>query len=855
MRALSATLLAAQKGSQRTDLVKLVLSNNGTTYTHNIRSGSNRIKFYDHTEVDDRQSAQITLDNSDKTVSGRELRGFKAVLSYGITTSGGDEYSATAPLYVIGDQSHSWSGRGRETGLPVTLSLGGIFNLMNEDEASESYTQESDDTNTVKTLLRRIAGDSGETILTAYTHCQSYDITFDSEDDLIDAFIPADTFTIGFKANRLSKFKELLNYTDCVARIESDGKIHISVPVVTTTTQWQASTAYVVGDTVIPTTPNEVEYKCTTAGTSDSSEPTWPTEVDDTVADNDVVWTVSYDYDYRLESTYHTFFNETFRKRVVIPGYVEVESVPSHDTIYSGNASDSYYSTPPLDLRKRDHYHLRLTSNAQAINIATAILSHHQAAAERGWGEVPMNVGAEVHDFVKVKDTRLGEYRVGNIGYLRRTNVGGPPRMEFRFGKLGTGVAGTSVVSGTGGIFDPRQIQAIINNIYDILNVLRNKINEVWSYLRSLQFTTGLIDTPPSYTGAADKAVVVNSSATGLTFGEAVPNLEDSPHPVFLTAHNVIFSGNAPLTLTDLDTTVDTSANETGVEGSAWVYLKIVAASGTPFLFQKNGAGPNQSGSGIGEATTDNTNTLTYVVMLTDSNGLIEWKSSQSADSTTITLLAYLNTVPASAVNIFDGSLTQTYQVIDTGTKNALCLLRIESNNANGLNSCTVRANWEELNGSGGGPQFCNPSDGKWAYVLVPSDGAGNIQVRNDNVSARAAKIYIDSALGGGEQPRHWLHHGTYEENVWFDIPVPYGASLALIRFEHKSGANSQDPRWRVNGETLTSKENGGGVMWQTGSSGKFSYALVLIQDGAFEFESNEGTADTIYLSAELVIS
>ncbi|KKL76554.1 hypothetical protein LCGC14_2043750, partial [marine sediment metagenome] len=373
--------------------------------------------------------------------------------------------------------------------------------------------------------------------------------------------------------------------------------------------------------------------------------------------------------------------------------------------------------------------------------------------------------------------------------------------------------------------------------------------------LRSLQFTTGLIDTPPSYTGAAKKVPTVNDSETALVFSDvSVPNLEDSPHPVFLTTNNVIFSGNAPTSLTDLDTTVDTSANETGVEGSAWVYLKIVSASGTGFTIQKNGAGANQSGSNLGSPVTDSTNTLTYAVMLTDSVGVIEWKGT-ATNSTTITLLAYLNTVPASAVNIFDGSLTQTYQVIDTGTKNALCLLRIENNDVSSLNSCDVKANWELLNGSGG-PQSCNPGVGKWAYVLVPSDGAGNIQVRNDNVSARAAKIYIDSALGGGEQPRHWLHHGDYEDDVWFDIPVPYGNSLALIRFEHNSGANSQEPRWRVNGETLLAKFNGGGVMWHTGAFQEFTYALVLIKDGAFEYYNTSGEqGEIIYLSAELVIS
>lgn len=53
---------------------------------------------------------------------------------------------------------------------------------------------------------------------------------------------------------------------------------------------WEASTAYTLGDLVIPTTPNGFKYKVTTAGTSDSSEPTWPTVIGQPVTDGTVVW-------------------------------------------------------------------------------------------------------------------------------------------------------------------------------------------------------------------------------------------------------------------------------------------------------------------------------------------------------------------------------------------------------------------------------------------------------------------------------------------------------------------------------------------------------------------------------------
>lgn len=55
--------------------------------------------------------------------------------------------------------------------------------------------------------------------------------------------------------------------------------------------QWRASVAVVVDQRVPPTTPNGHNYKCTTAGTTGATEPTWPTTPGSTVTDGTVVWT------------------------------------------------------------------------------------------------------------------------------------------------------------------------------------------------------------------------------------------------------------------------------------------------------------------------------------------------------------------------------------------------------------------------------------------------------------------------------------------------------------------------------------------------------------------------------------
>ena len=58
-------------------------------------------------------------------------------------------------------------------------------------------------------------------------------------------------------------------------------------------TDWAASTAFVVGDVRSATTQQAsgLVFRCTTAGTSAATEPSWPTDIGSTVTDGTVVWT------------------------------------------------------------------------------------------------------------------------------------------------------------------------------------------------------------------------------------------------------------------------------------------------------------------------------------------------------------------------------------------------------------------------------------------------------------------------------------------------------------------------------------------------------------------------------------
>lgn len=239
-----------------------------------------------------------------------------------------------------------------------TLSLVGICNLMAEDKASEVYKPDEDDNKTVKTLIGEIIGAS----LTCFSHCKAYVISWDGDDDLIDTYKPKDSFRIYTGNNRLSRINYLLNLTKCVMRAGGDGKLHI----------------------FNPTTSGRV-----------------------------------YDYEYKLVDG-HTFFAKALRNRVVTPNYIKVQSREDDDPQYSGTAQDASYASLPDELKKHEYLETYLESNDQATKIAEAILAKAQMWCEAGSANVPLNVGAEVFDYVKVTDEREEDSRVGNIGQLTR---------------------------------------------------------------------------------------------------------------------------------------------------------------------------------------------------------------------------------------------------------------------------------------------------------------------------------------------------------------------------------------------------------------------------------------------------
>jgi len=258
--------------------------------------------------------------------------------------------------------------------LTCTLDLEGMPNLMARDEASESYLPDADDNKTVKTLINAIVGAT----LTPFTHCEAFEVVWDDGyDTLADTYKPKDNLKIYKNNPRLAIFRRVLDYTANVPRFEADGKIHIMKPVTS-------------GET--------------------------------------------YDSEYSLERGQHTFFSKAYRNSLVFPNRFVVGSQPDDDPQYSGEASVDGYDSLPARVKKTRFFSTRLESNDQAQDIAEALISKAEMGSARGQAEIRINVGAEVFDYVKVTDSRQGDTRTGNLGYIHRRFGKDKWMMTFGFG-------------------------------------------------------------------------------------------------------------------------------------------------------------------------------------------------------------------------------------------------------------------------------------------------------------------------------------------------------------------------------------------------------------------------------------
>lgn len=312
--------------------------------------------------------------------------------------------------------------------LVCQLVLIGIPNLMAMDKAESELTLEDGDARTVKDLITAIARKT----LAPYTNYIDYTVTYDSEDSIINSLKPRSAFQISENDNRWEKISQLLGWTGNKMRAENDAALHTFNP--------------------------------TTTGSS-------------------------YDYEYELAvSGEHTFFNKELRNRFVNPNKVVVKSFEADEPQFSGSAtSATSYALFPKTRTLR----FRLVSDTEASNIATARIETHELDADVGAVSVPMNVGQEVWDYIKVTDSRQGDSRVGNVRQItRRVQV--PQRggqfvfsMDIRFGKT-VGLAPITIGQEANLALSVQALVEAYNGMREDMLGILEKLNEIIAHLNSL---------------------------------------------------------------------------------------------------------------------------------------------------------------------------------------------------------------------------------------------------------------------------------------------------------------------------------------------------------------------------------
>ncbi len=420
MRTLSATLLTAQESVLNTGgsfefIWKLVLSRTSET---TVGYDKTRILSMPFLIQEDTQTATVLLRNVDKAVNNENFEMYTAKMHLGYHTGVSRSIWVASTAYSVGNvvtpitvnrfqyrcttagTSHSseptfttdlgttvtetggvvWEMDGN-TGdeysiqppfkvkkqrflsgigtLVCQLQLIGLPDEMKLDLAESVYEPPADNTDVVKTIIDAIA-DGTLDASAPYGNYTQILTTHDSSDDLITSYIPADYFRIGYNDSRWDKIKEILAYTGTKMRPEDDGALHLFDPLTT-------------GDTF------------------------------------------DYEYKFRVPGS-HVFFDKELANRFVSPNKVIVQSSEDHDDSFIGNAT----STASFNLfPKTETLTRRLVSDAEGANIATARIESNEQAAERGAVTVPINVGQEIWDYIKVTDSQQGDSKIGNIRSIR----------------------------------------------------------------------------------------------------------------------------------------------------------------------------------------------------------------------------------------------------------------------------------------------------------------------------------------------------------------------------------------------------------------------------------------------------
>lgn len=201
----------------------------------------------------------------------------------------------------------------------------------------------------------------------------------------------------------------------------------------------------------------------------------------------------------------------------------------------------------------------------------------------------------------------------------------------------------------------------------------------------------GLTDvTESSFAGESLKSARVNAGETGMEFGGVSGGLEVVTEESF-----ELFNGAAPAAFTDLQ--IQDAAGNKGA-GLALIEVDCVVAAERRFYSRMNGetldfnqwawvsVGRTEQGADAG--------VLTYLLVPTDSNGLIEWRCNVALTPVVLTLRAFISGVSfpsgSTGLQIASGNAPTDWTKISLGTGPALAIFRCVNNDV-AVRSCCFR--------------------------------------------------------------------------------------------------------------------------------------------------------------------
>ena len=182
------------------------------------------------------------------------------------------------------------------TGYTLTYSTGSALDLSAYQQVS-FWFQSNASLNSANVRLCLCSDTTGDTVVQSFYLPDFYSTTSRWMPMVFDtgAALPSSVQSVALYADVDPGTATFLldNIIACKASSSADSLTHRSLIGKVHNLPWAASTAYSLNDRRRPTQTNRngFQYKVTTAGTSGSSEPTWPAAWGKTVTDGSVVWT------------------------------------------------------------------------------------------------------------------------------------------------------------------------------------------------------------------------------------------------------------------------------------------------------------------------------------------------------------------------------------------------------------------------------------------------------------------------------------------------------------------------------------------------------------------------------------